>query len=87
MYRAFGFAQPTEVGANLLLEPGSNEQSCWWTTLDKLAESGFNLGAGQWKPHVAEKISNEDPRELVADVLDDYRDIVTGLEKLFVELA
>jgi type I restriction enzyme M protein len=52
-----------------------------------LAESDYNLGAGQWKPRVAEKISNEDPRELVAEVLDDYRQVVAGLERLMAELA
>ena len=47
----------------------------------------YNLGAGQWKPRVAEQTSDEDPRELVAEVLDDYREVVAGLEKLMVELA
>jgi len=85
-YKASGFANPPGVEANALLEHGSEEPTCWWTALDKLADAGFNLGAGQWKPRVAEKVSDEDPRELIAEVLGDYRKLVTGLEKLLQEL-
>lgn len=35
---------------------------------------------------MAEAVSDEDPRELVAEVLDDYRKVVVGLEKLLLEL-
>ena len=86
-YKASSYTQPPGVEANTLLEHGSDEPTCWWTTPDKLADAGFNLGAGQWKPRVAEKTSDEDPRELVAEVLGDYRKVVVGLETLFAELA
>jgi type I restriction enzyme M protein len=72
--------------ANILLPPNSEEPTCWWAAHDKLAEAEYNLGAGQWKPRMTEKIGDEDPRELVTDVLDDYRQIVAGLEKLLSEL-
>lgn len=86
-YKASGYAQPPGVEANVLLEHGSNEPTCWWTTLDKLADMGFNLGAGQWKPRVAEKTSDEDPLELVKDVRRDYLHVSIGLRKLSRELA
>ena len=70
-----------------MLPHGSEEPTCWWTTREKLADADYNLGAGQWKPRVAEPVSDEDPRELVAEVLDDYRKVVMGLEKLMQELA
>ena len=35
----------------------------------------------------AEKASDENPKELVADVLKDYRKVVEGLEKLITELT
>jgi len=54
--------------------------------LDKLTEAGYNLGAGPWKPRIPEKTSDEYPREWVAEVLDDYRQVVAGLEKLMTEL-
>ncbi len=55
-------------------------------TREKLAEADFNLGAGQWKPRIAEKMSDENPRELTSSTLEDYRNIVTGLERLLLEL-
>lgn len=86
-YKAGGYANPPGIEANALLPHGTEEPRSWWTTKDRLADSGFNLGAGQWKPRVAEKTSDEDPRKLVAEVLGDYRKIVAGLEELKAELA
>lgn len=85
-YKAGGFATPPGLEANTLLPHGSEEPACWWVSREKLADAGYNLGAGQWKPRVAEKTSNEDPRALVAEVLEDYRKVVAGLEKLMTEL-
>ena len=86
-YKASGFANPPGLEANALLAHGSAEPACWWTEREKLAEADYNLGAGQWRPRVAEETSDEDPRELVAEVLGDIRKMVTGLEKLMAELA
>ena len=85
-YKASGFATPPGLEANTLLPHGTVEPTCWWATREKLLDADYNLGAGQWKPRVAEKSSNEDPRELVAEVLDDYRKVVAGLESLLLEL-
>ena len=85
-YKASGYTTPPGLEANTLLAHGSDEPTCWWTTREKLAECDYNLGAGQWKPRVAEKTSDEDPSELVAEVLGDYRKVVTGLERLLEEL-
>lgn len=86
-YKASGFANPPGLEANTLLPHGSDEPTCWWVSREKLAEGDYNLGASQWKPRVAEKTSDEDPRELIADALADYRKVVAGLEKLMAELA
>lgn len=86
-YKASGFKQPPGTEANALLPAGSAEPTCWWTTRERLAEADYNLGAGQWKPRIAEPVSEEDPCELIADVLGDYRGVVAGLEKLLKEVA
>jgi len=86
-YKASGFTTPPGLEAKTLLPHGAEEPSCWWTTRQKLADAEYNLGAGQWKPRIAEKTSNEDPKELVAEVLNDYRQVVEGLEALMTELA
>ena len=86
-WKTSGFATPPGLEANTLLPHGSDEPTCWWITRERLADADYNLGAGQWKPRIAEKISDEDPRELVKDVLKDYQRVVAGLEKLKTELA
>ena len=85
-YKASGFANPPGLEANTLLPHSSAEPLCWWTTSERLAAANYNLGAGEWKPRVAEKSSDVDPRELVAEVLGDYRKVVAGLERLLAEL-
>jgi type I restriction enzyme M protein len=85
-YKASGYNTPPGLEANTLLAHDADEPTCWWTTREKLAEGDYNLGAGQWKPRVAEKTSEEDPRELVVAVLGEYRKVVEGLEKLLAEL-
>jgi type I restriction enzyme M protein len=85
-WKARGFASPPGMEANAMLPYGSEEPMCWWATKEQVGNADYNLGAGQWKPRVAEKISDEDPRELVAEVLGDYRRVVAGLERLMQEL-
>lgn len=86
-YKASAFVAAPGVAANTLLPNDTAEPRCWWTTRDNLAAADYNLGAGQWKPRVAEKVSDEDPRILVDEVLMLERQIVAGLEKLTKELA
>jgi type I restriction enzyme M protein len=86
-YKTSGFAIAPGVAANTLLPHDANEPRCWWATRDLLAAADYNLGAGQWKPRVAEKTSDQDPRELVEEVLTLERQIVAGLDKLTKELA
>lgn len=85
-YKASGFAIPPGIEANSLLPHGSEDPHSWWATRTEIESGQFNLGAGQWRPRVAERISNEDPRELAESVLSDYRKIVTGFERLLQDL-
>lgn len=86
-YKAGGFKAPPGLKANTLLPCGSEVPSCWYASEEQLAEADYNLGAGQWKPQIAEKVSDEDPNELIGTMLEDYRQIVHGLEKLQKALA
>ncbi len=85
-YKSSGFTAAPGLKANTLLPHSSEEATCWWTSRAELAEAEYNLGARQWKPRVAEIISDENPRELFAEVLSDYRNVVQGLEKMMTEL-
>lgn len=86
-YKAGGFANPPGVEANAMLPHGSSEPSCWWATIERLAAADYNLGTGQWRPRVPEQTAHDDPRELVTDLLHDYRAIATGLERLLEDLS
>lgn len=84
-YKASGYASLPGLEANTLLAHGSEEPTCWWATRDQLTDGDYNLGAGQWKPCVAAPSRTEDPRDLVAEVLVDYQNVVARLEKLIQE--
>jgi type I restriction enzyme M protein len=74
------------VEGGTLLPPGSGEPRCWWASIESIAENGYNLAAGRYKPQVAENAPEEDPAELIREVLTIQREIVDGLEKLLKEV-
>jgi type I restriction enzyme M protein len=81
-YKESGFSQPPGVEAGTLLPPGSEEPRCWWAPSQLIVENDYNLAAGRYKPQVTEKAPEEDPEELIQDVLNLEKEIVTGLEEL-----
>ena len=85
-YKASRYREPPAVEANAVLKPGSDEPRCWWAPFDDVAESDYNLAASRYKPRIAEAIPNEDPAELIRDVLAIEREIAAGLEKLLGEV-
>ncbi|MEH2286341.1 HsdM family class I SAM-dependent methyltransferase [Nostoc sp.] len=82
VYRESGFVQPPGVEKGELLKPGSEELRCWWASLDTIAENDYNLAAGRYKPQITEAVSDDDPVELIREVLEIEREIASGLEKL-----
>ncbi len=85
-YKASKFANPPGVEANSILEPGSEVPRCWWADIKTLAANDFNLAAGRYKPQVAEGAPEEDPAELIRDVLSIEKELTVGLEKLLHEV-
>lgn len=85
-YKASGFKKPPGVEAGTLLEAGSEPPLCWWATTKAISENDFNLAAGRYKPQVAEKAPDEDPAEIIREVLALEKDITLGLEKLLKEI-
>ena len=53
---------------------------------DVVAENHYNLTASRYKPRVAEAMSDEDPAELIREVLAIEREITAGLGKLLGEV-
>ena len=86
MYKASGFTELPGGEAGTLLEPDSEEPRCWWAGLETLAENSYNLAAGRYKPQIAERPPDEDPVELIREVLAIEREITEGLERLLKEI-
>ena len=51
-----------------------------------LQETDFNLTAARYKPRVAEEVPDEDPGDLIREVLKIEQRIADGLQKLLGEL-
>ncbi len=81
-YKDSNFSKPPGAEAGGVLDPGSEEPRCWWARLDMLAENNFDLAASRYKPRVGEEIPDEDPAELIQEVLAIEREIADSLEKL-----
>ncbi|MHC1698743.1 MAG: N-6 DNA methylase [Geobacteraceae bacterium] len=86
-YKAGQFAQPLGDEAGTVLKSGSPEPKCWWADYGRIADSDANLAASRYKPTVGEDISDEDPAELIREVLGLEKQIVVGLEKLLREVG
>ena len=86
VYKDSKFTKLPGVEAGTLLESGSAEPRCWWTTVKTIAGNDYNLAAGRYKPMVTEKPPDEDPVELIQEVLDIENEITKGLKKLLMEV-
>ena len=85
-YRVSRFAEPPGVEVGRVLDPGSEEPRAWWAPFETIEENDFNLAASRYKPRVAEEIPEEDPAELIRDVLEMEKEITNGLQRLLREV-
>ena len=69
-----------------MLDAGSDEPRCWWAPFDVIADNDYNLTASRYKPRVAEAVPEEDPAELIRELLAIEREIAAGLEMLLEEV-
>ncbi len=86
LFRKSGYKSPPGPEGNSLLAAGSAEPKSWWVSLDTLQNNEWNLAAGRYKPSVQQERSDEDPAQLIRDVLAEETEIVKGLEKLLAEV-
>lgn len=86
-YRATGFKKPPGNLAGGILDPGSEEPRCWWAPMETFADNDFNLTASGYKPRVAEDVPDEDPAELIREILDIESRITSDLETLLQEVG
>jgi type I restriction enzyme M protein len=85
-YKTSGFTHLPGVEAGTLLQLDSTDPRCWWASMDTIAGNDYNLAAGRYKPQIVERPPEEDPAELIREVLVIEREITAGLEKLLKEI-
>ena len=85
-YEASRFRTPLGVEAGSVLDPGSADPRCWWVSFETIEQSDFNLAAPRYKPLVAEETPQDDPAELIREVLVFENEITKGLETLLREV-
>lgn len=85
-YKKSDFKKAPGVEAGALLKAGSEEPRCWWAAVKAIVDNDYNLAAGRYKPQVAEKAPEEDPAQLIREVLETEREIEGGLENLLEDV-
>jgi type I restriction enzyme M protein len=85
-YKATKFERPPGIETAAVLEAGSKEPQSWWATFDSIAENDWNLAASRYKPRVAEPVPDEDPAELIREVLAIEKEIADGLTRLLKDI-
>ena len=85
-YKASRFQDAPGAEAGVLLDAGNDEPRSWWTPFDTLADNDYNLTASRYKPRVAEPVPDDDPAELIREILVIEQEITAGLEKLLAEM-
>ena len=81
-HKSSRFEKPPGVEAGRVLDPGSGEPRCWWACLDRIADNEFTLAASRYKPRVGEELPDDDPADLIRELLSIEKKIVAGLEEL-----
>jgi type I restriction enzyme M protein len=85
-YKESGFNEAPGVEASSLLPADSEEPRCWWAAIDVVAANDYNLGAGRYRPQIAENSSKENPVDLIREVLIIENEIAELLQDLLSEV-
>jgi len=81
-HKAKSFKNPPGVEAGRVLVPGSEMPSCWWAAIETVEANDYNLAAARYKPRLGEDVPDENPADLIQEVMDIEADIQRGLESL-----
>lgn len=85
-YKKSGFRAPPGIEANTILPPESEEPECWWVTFDTVEAGDFNLTASRYKPQIGAEVPDEDPADLIREVMGIENEIAAGLENLLKDV-
>ena len=79
-------ADPERIDSPGPADEIEDEPVCWWAPFDAIAGNDCNLAASRYKPRVAEPVPDEDPADLIRQVLAIEKEITVGLENLLREV-
>lgn len=85
-YKESDFKTLPGIESNNILPPESKEPKCWWVSYKTVEAGDFNLTAGRYKPQIGENVPDEDPADLIHEVMVIEEEITTGLEKLLKDV-
>ena len=85
-HKRAGFQKPPGVEAGTIVEPRAEVPSSWWASAKIVAANDYSLAASRYKPRIGEAASNDNPVELIREVIELEREIQDGLEKLLADV-
>lgn len=85
-YKKSNFQLPPGNEGSVILDPGSEEPKCWWVSYDTIEAGDFNLTASRYKPQIGEEVPDEDPADLIREVIAIEKEITAGMEKLLKDV-
>lgn len=86
IYQESEFKQPPGEQANALLEPDSDIPRCWKADAELISGNDYSLAAGRYKPQIGEKPQEEEPADLITEVISVEETIIDGLKSLLKNL-
>lgn len=86
-YKKSNFQSPPGTEGNAILKPESEDPKCWWVPYDIIEAGDFNLTAGRYKPQIGEEVQDEDPADLIREVIAVEKEIGKDLEKLLKDVG
>ncbi len=81
-YKASDFKKTPGPEANTLLEADAEDLVCWWAPIEKVTDSGYSLSASSYKPSQVNGTNEDDPKELISELVGIETDILSGLQQL-----
>jgi len=85
-YKKSNFKSPPGVEAGPILDPGSEEPKCWWVSYDMIEAGDFNLTASRYKPQIGVEVPDDDPADLIREVMEIEKEITARLENLLKDV-
>lgn len=85
-YKDDNYKKPPGDEAGAILPPETEEPKSWWASFESITANDYNLAVGRYKPQISEKAPEENPTDLIKEVLSLEQDIATGLNVLLQNL-